>query len=67
MKMVYLALTGDTDGFKFPRLGACYKARWMGKAIEALGLFLLEKKTFTEVEEEVVEESTWHSIGLWEA
>lgn len=49
LKLVRLVLTGNTDGFQFSRLGACHKARWMGKIIGALDLFLLQKKIFTEL------------------
>merc|ERR1712105_116262 len=48
LKLIRLALTGDTDGFHFSRLPGFNKARWMGKIIGALDLTLLQK-IFTEI------------------
>lgn len=44
MKLVLVALTGDTSNFKITRPGALSKARWMAKAIYAIDLFLLKNK-----------------------
>ena len=49
LKLIRLALTGDTDGFHFSRLPGFNKARWMGKIIGALDLTLLQKKIFSEL------------------
>ena len=44
MKLVLVALTGDTTNFKITQPGAVSKARWMSKAIYALDLIILKNK-----------------------
>ena len=41
MKLVLVALTGDTSSFHFTRPGALSKARWMGKCNYAIPMVLI--------------------------
>ena len=54
MKLVLVALTGDTTNFKLPRPGALSKARWMGKTIYAISMFLLKSKIANELGKDAV-------------
>ena len=54
MKLVLVALTGDTTNFKLPRPGALSKARWMSKSIYAISMFLLKDKIANELGRDTV-------------
>ena len=65
MKLVLVALTGDTTNFKLPRPGALSKARWMGKTIYAISMFLLKNKIANELGRDAVI-MTPRQVGLIE-
>ena len=54
MKLVLIALTGDTTNFKLLRPGALSQARWMGKTIYAISMFLLKNKIANELGRDAV-------------
>ena len=54
MKLVLIALTGDTTNFKLLRPGALSQARRMGKTIYAISMFLLKNKIANELGRDAV-------------
>ena len=54
MKLVLVASTGDNTNFKLHRPGALSKARWMGKTIYAISMFLLKSKIANELGKDAV-------------
>ena len=54
MKLVLVALTGDTTNFKFTQPGAISKARWMAKDNYAISMFLMKDKTANELGRDAV-------------
>ena len=65
MKLVLIALTGDTTNFKLLRPGALSQARWMGKTIYAISMFLLKNKIANELGRDAVI-MTPRQVGLIE-
>ena len=49
MKLTYVLLTGDTEGFRFQPVGAVSDARWMAKTNVASMIVLLRKKIVKEL------------------
>ena len=54
MKLVLVALTGDTTGFHFSKPSALSKARWMGKSNYAIPMVLLKTKIANELGRDTV-------------
>ena len=65
MKLVLVALTGDTSNFKFQRPGALSKARWMSKSIYAISMILMKNKIANELGRDAVI-MTKKQVGLIE-
>ena len=65
MKLVLVALTGDTSSFHFTRPGALSKARWMGKCNYAIPMVLMKTKIANELGRETVI-MTKKQLGLLE-